>query len=95
MDGSYLAVDVAPAAGEGPFAGKTYVFTGKLTLFTRDEAQALVVERGGRAASSVSRKTDCVVAGERAGSKLAKAQKLGIPVLTEEAFKQLIEQQGG
>ena len=86
---------VAPAAGEGPFAGKTYVFTGKLTLFTRDEAQALVVERGGRAASSVSRKTDCVVAGERAGSKLAKAHKLGIPVLTEEEFKQRIEQQGG
>ncbi|GAB6167071.1 NAD-dependent DNA ligase LigA [Thermostilla marina] len=70
--------------------GKTLVVTGKLTRYTRDEIEALIEKHGGRAASSVSKKTDYVVAGEKAGSKLTKAQQLGIPVLTEEQFEQLL-----
>ena len=68
------------------FQGMTFVLTGTLTKFTRQEAGKLVEERGGKAASSVSKKTTYVVAGENAGSKLTKAQELGIPVLTEEDF---------
>ncbi len=79
--------------GETLFAGKTFVFTGALSM-PRAEAEALVKERGGRAASSVSKKTDYVVAGEKAGSKLAKAEKLGIMVLTEEEFKAMLEEPG-
>jgi len=82
----------AAAVGRGPFAGKTFVFTGKLELRTRDEAEALVKERGGRAASSVSKKTDYVVAGENAGSKRAKAEKLGVEVITEEQFQKMLEE---
>ncbi len=68
------------------FDGMTFVLTGSLTKFTRKEAGKLVEERGGKAASSVSKKTTYVVAGENAGSKLAKAQELNIPVLTEDEF---------
>ena len=70
-----------------PLAGKTIVVTGTLTSFTRDEIEALISRLGGRAASSVSAKTDFVVAGEKAGSKLAKAQQLGVRVLTEAQFR--------
>ena len=65
--------------------------TGSLEHFTRDQASALIEERGGKSASSVSKKTTYVVAGEAAGSKLRKAQELGIPVLTEEEFQKLME----
>ena len=61
----------------------TFVFTGALTLFTRDEAEKLVKLAGGRASGSVSKSTSYVVAGENAGSKLAKAQELGVPVPTD------------
>ena len=68
------------------FDGMTFVLTGTLTKFTRQEAGKLVEERGGKAASSVSKKTTYVVAGESAGSKLTKAQELNIPILTEDEF---------
>jgi DNA ligase (NAD+) len=76
------------------FAGKTFVFTGALTLFTREQAEGLVKQNGGRASGSVSKNTSYVVAGESAGSKLARARELNVPVLTEEQFKALLEEGG-
>ena len=73
------------------FAGKTFVLTGALSRFTRDEASAIIESFGGKASGSVSKKTSYVVAGENAGSKLTKAQSLGIPVLSEEEFAELIK----
>ena len=73
------------------FAGKTFVLTGALSRFTRDEASAIIESYGGKASGSVSKKTSFVVAGENAGSKLTKAQSLGIPVLTEEEFAIMIQ----
>ena len=72
------------------FAGMTFVLTGALSKFTRDEASAIIESYGGKASGSVSKKTSYVVAGENAGSKLTKAQSLGIPVLTEEEFADMI-----
>jgi len=73
------------------FAGKQFVLTGTLTSFTRDEARALIEARGGRVNSSVSKKTDYVVAGEAAGSKLDKAESLGVAVIDEDKFKGMLE----
>jgi DNA ligase (NAD+) len=80
-----------PSDEQGPLAEKTFVVTGSLQYYTRDEIQSLIESLGGRASSSVSKKTDYVIAGEKAGSKLAKAQKLGVSVLTEDDFRALIE----
>jgi DNA ligase (NAD+) len=72
------------------FAGKLFVLTGTLAAFTRDEARAAIESRGGRVTSSVSKKTDYVVAGEEAGSKLDKATELGVTVIDEAAFQSLL-----
>lgn len=86
---------VAPAseatvAGDGRFSGKTFVITGTLEHFSRKQAEELIEHLGGRAAGSVSKKTDYLVAGPGAGSKLDKAQALGITILTEEEFRDLV-----
>ena len=73
------------------FEGKTFVLTGALTRFTREEAEEKIEAFGGKAGSSVSKKTSFVVAGENAGSKLRKANELGIPVLSEEEFLELLQ----
>jgi DNA ligase (NAD+) len=67
------------------------VFTGALEKFTRDEAERMVDERGGRASGSVSKKTDYVVAGPGAGSKLDKARELGVAVISEEEFLKMVK----
>lgn len=73
------------------FSGMTFVLTGTLTRFDRKTAQSLIEERGGKTAGSVSKRTTYVVAGEAAGSKLKKAQELNIPILTEDAFADLLK----
>jgi len=75
---------------ESPISGKTVVVTGTLPTLGRKEAQELIEKYGGKASGSVSKKTDYVLAGEAAGSKLTKAQELGIPVISEEEFKTLL-----
>ena len=82
-----------PAAGEaaaGPLAGKTVVVSGTIEGFTREEAEEAVRAAGGKPAGSVSKKTDYLVAGPGAGSKLAKAQELGVPVLDADGFGALL-----
>ena len=78
------------SAGE-QLKGLSFVLTGALEKFTRDEASEMIETRGGKSSGSVSKKTTYVVAGEAAGSKLRKAQELGIPVLTEEEFLELLK----
>ena len=73
------------------FEGKTFVLTGSLENFTRGEASDIIEKLGGKTSGTVSKKTDYVLAGEEAGSKLAKAEKLGITILTEEQFKEMIK----
>lgn len=80
-----------PPEGEGPLSGKTYVLTGTLEKYSRDEASRLIEARGGKVASSVSKKTTAVIAGSEAGSKLTDAQRLGVPVLGEEDFLKLVK----
>jgi DNA ligase (NAD+) len=84
------SLSAAADAGPGPLAGKTLVVTGTLTKYSRDEIEDLIRQHGGRAASSVSKKTDYLVAGEKAGSKLDKAQDLGVMVIDEAEFERLI-----
>ncbi|MFB3787492.1 MAG: NAD-dependent DNA ligase LigA [bacterium] len=74
-----------------PFTDKTVVLTGTLTKYTRGEAAELIQQRGGRVTSSVSKSTDFVIAGEKAGSKLTKAEQLGIQVLSEEDFEKMLQ----
>jgi len=90
--GVKLDVEKSAATGAAGFAlaGKTLVVTGTLEKYSRDEIEALIREHGGHAASSVSKSTDYLVAGEKAGSKLDKAKKLGVPILNEAEFDKLI-----
>ena len=85
-----MNVDKNTAVGNR-LEGKTLVVTGKLTQYTRDEIHELISAQGGRAASSVSKNTDYLIAGENAGSKLAKAQELGVEVISESEFRDLVE----
>ena len=80
----------AELAEAGPLAGRTLVVTGSLAGFDRQGAEDAIRVAGGRVSGSVSKKTDYLVAGENAGSKLAKAQELGVAVLDEEAFGRLL-----
>jgi len=75
-----------PTAPAGPFAGKTFVLTGTLPTLTREEATAKIESLGGKVSGSVSKKTDFVLAGKEAGSKLDKAQKLGVKIISEAEF---------
>lgn len=86
-----IPAETVASSARQTLAGKTFVFTGGLKNLTREQAGKLVEERGGRIASSVSKKTAYVVAGADAGSKLEQAAKMGITVLTEEEFRQLVE----
>ncbi|MCP4639768.1 MAG: NAD-dependent DNA ligase LigA, partial [bacterium] len=89
--GVSLREEVAGAGdGERPFEGKTFVVTGTLTKYTRDGIHDRIKALGGRPSSSVSKKTNYVVVGENPGSKATKAQKLGVSVLTEEQFDNLM-----
>jgi DNA ligase (NAD+) len=91
-----LEAGVAPAAeavdARGPLTGKTVVLTGGLAKLSRDDAKAEIERRGGKVSGSVSRKTDLVVAGEDAGTKLKKAQELGVKIVNEEGFLRLLEE---
>lgn len=94
--GRLLALGVAPQQiaivdhGDHPFKGKSFVLTGTLAAYTRDDAASLIKARGGKVVGSVSKNTDYLLAGEAAGSKLAKAEALGIKILTEEEFISLL-----
>lgn len=89
-EGVKLVLPVIKTENEQPWQGKTFVLTGELTSFTRDEAKAIIKEKGGSVSSSVSRKTDFVVAGENPGSKYADAKKLAVPIVDEDEFKKML-----
>jgi len=92
--GLILTEQRAAPSGAQPLAGKTFVVTGTLRHFTRDGIHERIKALGGKPTSSVSRSTDYLVVGEDAGSKLAKAQALGVAILTEEKFQALAEDRG-
>jgi len=85
-----VSFDSKEEIADNRFAGKTFVLTGTLSQYTRDEASSIIERFGGKTSSSVSKKTDYVLAGEAAGSKLTKAQELGIAVISEEEFTAMI-----
>lgn len=88
--GLNMLCETAPAADT--FAGKTFVLTGTLPSLTRSEAKEMIEAAGGKVSGSVSKKTDYVVAGEEAGSKLTKAQSLGVAVIDEAGLRELLGQ---
>jgi DNA ligase (NAD+) len=89
--GVQMEAEGSPVQHDERFSGKTFVLTGTLENYTRDQASKLIEERGGRVSSSVSKKTDYVLAGSEAGSKLAKAESLGVTVLDERSFALMLE----
>jgi DNA ligase (NAD+) len=82
--------ETGAAAASGPLAGKTLVVTGTLEGFDRQGAEEAIRAAGGKVSGSVSKRTDHVVAGENAGSKLTKAQELGVPIIDVEGFRRLL-----
>ena len=80
----------APQGSEGALSGKTLVFTGTLTQMTRSEAKSRAEAAGAKVTGSVSKNTDFVIAGEEAGSKAKKAQELGVEILSEDEFKNML-----
>jgi DNA ligase (NAD+) len=89
--GVKMTEDAKPKAkGAADLSGKSFVVTGTLKKYEREDIESLIRDLGGKASGSVSKKTDYVIAGEKAGSKLDKAKELGVPVLTEEEFEKLI-----
>ena len=88
-------ITVAPATAAPALSGRTFVITGTLGAMTREEAQEALIARGAKISASVSKKTSFVVAGSEAGSKLARARELGVPVLTEQQFLELLNGDGG
>ena len=83
--------EVEPEQSSDLLAGKTFVLTGTLPTLSRDDARAMIEAAGGKVAGSVSKKTSYVVAGEEAGSKLTRAEELGVAILDEEQFLKLLE----
>ncbi len=88
--GLNFAVQRAEITGNAPLTGKTFVITGTLPSMSRDEAKALIEQYGGKVTGSVSQKTDYLLVGENAGSKLSKAEQLGVPIVDEEGLRQLL-----
>lgn len=88
---NFVSKDLPESEEKSGIQGKTFVLTGTLEQFTREEAQALIEKFGGKTSSSVSKRTDFVLAGKEAGSKLAKAKELGVTILTEEEFLKKME----
>ncbi|MBR0130528.1 MAG: NAD-dependent DNA ligase LigA [Firmicutes bacterium] len=89
--GLRMEMEELQTSSDARFEGKTFVLTGTLSRYTRDQASAIIESFGGKTSSSVSKKTDYVLAGEAAGSKLTKAQSLGIAVISEEEFEEMIK----
>ena len=89
--GVHMKEGKAPDVSASPFSNKTFVLTGSLEHFTRDRAERLILERGGRVSSSVGRNTQALIAGKAPGSKLKNARRLGVQVLNEEDFERLLE----
>jgi DNA ligase (NAD+) len=90
MAGLRFSAEITQKSAEQPLVGKTFVITGTLPTLSRAEAKALIEQYGGKVTGSVSKNTDYLLAGEKAGSKLTKAQSLGVAVLSEESLKALI-----
>ena len=92
--GVNLKSDARPASGPLPWAGKQFVVTGKLDTLSRNQAESAIKDLGGAVGSGVSKKTDYLVAGADAGSKLGRAQALGTHILDEQAFMKMLEEAG-
>ena len=85
-----MSIDSGEERKDNRFEGKTFVLTGTLESWTRDEAAAIIESYGGKASGSVSKKTSYVLAGANAGSKLTKAESLGIEIIDEQKFREMI-----